>query len=438
MARTTRLASRFSIHPAAIALGAALLLPASVLAPTADAQNIRFASVSRAGGDDFSPSISRAHFKRYAKVLGLEGDLSVIAAGLVDGYHDEFRREAAIVRKKMDDLREEAAATQDFSVFSREMPDIMTAWSAKRDALENELLTNLQALLTDEQRAMWPVVERERRRHQLLPTGRLSGENVDLIELVEQLRDAKNRPTTSGETAGMPEEVDQLLEQYSHEMDSALQSRQRHIEPLQQGFFQALMNDRAEGERMWKEATEKRKTVREVNRRFLAALKATLGEVDGEKLHQEFMEQAYPAAYAPTKAEKFFELALDLPSLSSDQANALEAYRQSLNARLEPLRRDIVRYTDEADEELPPMFRNMQVTGGGGGGAVSLTMTSGFGGGGEESSPLQEALRDRFRASRDALEQGENVLTPEQRESLPEIEAESDMMRTLRIGSSML
>lgn len=430
MARMTRLAD-FATRPVLALLGAALVLPATMIAPTAQAQNVQFVTSRFSGGADFTPAISRPHFERYMSVLGLEGDLKVIASGLLSGYHEQFRAEAGVVREKMNDLREEAAATQDFSVFTREMPEIMEAWTKKSEALEHELLTNVQALLTDEQRALWPTVERERRRHDLLPSGRLSGESVDMIELVARLRaSAKQQDQT------LPDEVNQLLEQYAVEMDSALQTRERLIEPLQQTFFQTLINDRAEGEKIWKDATEKRKVVREVNRRYLAILKSTLDEAHGETLEALYMEQAYPAAHAPTKAEKFLSQALELDSLAPDQASTLTAFQQSLKSRLAPIRRDIVKYTDEQDEKLPPMFQNMQISGDGPRRGVALTFAGGAGG--DEDNPLQEALRERYRASKDVLDQAEKVLTEQQREAMPEIEAESDMMRTLRIGPSML
>lgn len=427
IARLARLLTRSSL----VLLGAALLIPAAVPF-TASAQNVRFATTSIGGGADFTPAISRSHFNRYAKVLGLEGDLKLIASSVLDSYLDEFRAEAGVVRKKMDDLREEAAATQDFSVFGREMPAIMEAWTKKSEALEQKLFNDLQALLTEDQLAKWPVVERERRRHELLPTGRLSGESIDMIELVERLRTERKR---GEEPITLPEEIDQLLEQYAVEMDSALQTRQRLIEPLQQSFFQTMVNNRAEGEKIWKEATEKRRVVRDVNRRYLATLKATLGEERGVRLEELFMEQAYPAAYAPTKAEKFINLALALDSLTSEQAGALTGFQQSLDARLEPIRRSIVKYTDEEDEKLPPWLENVQVSGDGSRG-VALTFAGNMGG--DEDNPLQKALRDRFRSSKEILDQAENVLTESQREAMPEIDAENDMMRTLRIGPSML
>lgn len=428
MARITRLADLLA-RPALALLGAAIILPTAI--PTfAHAQKIQFVTSSSAGGADFTPAISRTHFDRYMSVLGLEGDLKVIASGLLSSYHEQFRAEAEVARGKMDDLREEAAATQDFSVFSREMPQIMEAWKKKSDALEQELLTNLQALLTDEQRAKWPTVERERRRHDLLPSSRLSGESVDLIELVARLRDSERADDALKST-----EIDQLLEQYAMEMDSALQMRERFIEPLQKTFFQTIANDPAAGEKIWKDATEKRKAVRDVNRRYLAVLKAAMTEERAATLEAMYMEQAYPAAHAPTKAEKFLALALELQSLTSDQASSLLAFEQSLDARLAPVRRDIVKYTDEQDERLPEWFQKFQVSGDGSGRSIALTFS---GNSADESDPLQEALRARYRASKDVLDQAERVLTESQREALPEVEVESDMMRTLRIGPSML
>lgn len=413
----------------AAALGAGLGSVASV--PSAHAQAIRVSASTAGGmmGQDYTPSINRSRFERYAKVLGLEGDLKFIASTLVDQYLAEFREAANESRSRSRDLNEEAMATQDFSVFSREMPKIVEAWTKKREELDARLIDDLRSILSDEQQPRWTIVERERRRHMLLPKGRLSGESIDLIELVEG-----TRLEDSFTPEQIAELIDPVLEQYAIELDSALQTRDRLIEPLQRKFFETLANDRTEAEKIWKDATDRRKVVRDINRKYLQILAATLGDDLGVRLHDRFMTTAYPNAFGPTRADKYIESAKNSDLLDEEQIQRLEALSMSMESKLDPMRRQIAKLTDEQDEGLPPWMQMMNIEGGSARGGMVMT----FGGSDQGNDPMRDLLRERFQIVRDVMEQVERTLTDDQRQAIPRPEAEADMFRNIRMGGTLL
>src|SRR3954464_12538360 len=60
-------------------------------------------------------------------------------------------------------------------------------WRTRSEQVKKAFLDDLKSLLSKEQEARWPIVERELRRLKQVGSGKLSGESVDLVRLTEDV-----------------------------------------------------------------------------------------------------------------------------------------------------------------------------------------------------------------------------------------------------------
>lgn len=69
-----------------------------------------------------------------------------------------------------------------------EMLSKLEAWLGRKTQLRDTFTNNLKVVLDDDQVAQWPAFERFLTREKTLPRGRISGENVNLFFVVDELR----------------------------------------------------------------------------------------------------------------------------------------------------------------------------------------------------------------------------------------------------------
>ena len=60
-----------------------------------------------------------------------------------------------------------------------------------------EFIEDLRVLLTKEQEARWPLVERELSRLKKMADGRIAGEKGDVVRMVAELPEASGEPRTA-------------------------------------------------------------------------------------------------------------------------------------------------------------------------------------------------------------------------------------------------
>src|SRR5262249_12730482 len=123
------------------------------------------------------------------------------------------------VRTKMDDVRSEFRDTQDPTVFAK-MQDSMKSFRDARKKMDDGFSNDVKALLTPKQLEVWPTVERSARRESGLRRGLISGERVDLVTLVDDLKPAEDLKTN----------LKPILEQYEQDLDRELVKRNQFQE----------------------------------------------------------------------------------------------------------------------------------------------------------------------------------------------------------------
>lgn len=203
---------------------------------------------------------------------------------------------------------------------------------------EVKCLNDIRAMLTPEQAAMWPRVERAERRATILRNERarmyLSAVNLDMIEMVDRM---KFDPQTMAK-------IEARLERYEREIDVPVLRLIQHFDDQVRTSAAAIASGRADDEASRRRVSLKQlddlyvigTRLGEINRRTLGDLLVELDAASGDRLSAEYRRLAF-AAFAdgefpfnrPTShyVGRCFELALKFDDLSDQQRSSLAEMR---------------------------------------------------------------------------------------------------------------
>lgn len=377
-------------------------------------------------GASYTPEVTASKLKRYVRVLGLGEDMATIVEDMHHTYTTTLRSEAEGYREQARDLRDEATATQDWSIFAEQMAPLMKEWSERKKELDEGFLRELKSVLSPEQLTRWPMLERDRRRSKMLPDARLPGEDVDFVTILDPVREELK-------DSAVRARLDELLEAYMIELDDALTSRQKALETMREEFRQAQMSgDRERAKEIWSDATRKRESVRSINTHLLAVVKGVLDQETAAAVERQYLERAYPVAFEPTRAEKYVEKALELDSLTEDQHAVIGSRQDQLLSDLQPIRERLMEAIDEQAAKLPYWMQAMQVSEDENG-VFAFTIDNMNDE--DEDDPFRDALRERFDLSRRTQKGVSEVLTQAQRDQIPRVEVgNAHSFRAQRLG----
>ena len=285
------------------------------------------------------PQYKPGDVESIVEALGLDEDQALIARSLYDGYREAFAAAAKAKRDRSAEITRQIMTTMEsdenwmsepegMMALQQESMDIERTWRVRRNALGADLLASVKAVLSPEQLAGWRVWERDRRRRETLHAGaQFSGEAVDLVALVGEL--------------GLDEEAQALvapaLDAYAEELDGLLVARDAAIEKIRTFDFFALADDsngEAEVMELFGNMAERRREIRDVNRKHARALTSHLPYEAGQTFMAEFDARSYPNIYTETPAEGYFRRLLELESLTDDQRTFLVALESDYLVRV--------------------------------------------------------------------------------------------------------
>jgi len=368
---------------------------ATGLTPTAQAQ-IRIEARGMGGGPGEAGMVSKRSVEKYADTLNLSKEQAETAATIHEGYAAAYGEVRKMRRAAMEEVRRASEDTGDHSVFMEKMPKIEREFQEKTGKLEKEFFNDLQSVLDSGQQDRWVRVERMRRREVGMRGGAISGEGVDLVEVVGNLK--LEEPATS--VIATP------LEEYEAEVDRHLQSRDRlkdeapAFEPGKGIDIEALQKAMAES----REAGLK---IKDVNERHARKIEGLLPEDKRGAFRDAVKRRSFPRVYKPSRASKDIEAALKMDDLDAGQRAALEGLRESYE-------RDLAGANDAwaAAQEESEKTGSSGAIAGGSGGMMMLNM-------GEEPPALVEARKARRELDDKANERIKSVLTEAQKSRLP-------------------
>lgn len=344
-------------------------------------------------------------------------------AEAANGPMDEEARRN-FFRERMQKMAEQFATEAENSGLDAEvkaaMGEMLTkleAWQGRKQTLRDNFVEGLKVVLDDDQVSQWPAFDRFLTREKTLPRGRISGENVNLFFVVDELR--------------MPPDqfakVEPYFNDYELRLDNALKSRNTYIEESLPRLFKSMQDGDADAAgRIFKRQSELRAAVRDVNEEFRASMVGALGEGEwATQLNQAVLAAGWERIYRPTGTDRVFEEAMKLEGLDAAVLQSItELYGQykaeiaPMNERLKNLARTEEPSRLVADGERFVSMMSMGVSGmmrgfGGGGGGGG-----GFGGENAED-PMRTAFDERSQVGERYQERLKALLTPEQFEKLP-------------------
>ncbi len=376
----------------------ACMSPGGGFVPAVHAQQTVMVTRSVSGSPG-AAQISRRSLDRYAEVLGLTDEQSEFARTIHEAYAAGMDRANQTRRAAFEDARRAAEDTGDHGAIMERMPEIEKSFRTSADALEKTFFDDLRAILSEGQEERWAGVERMRRREVGMRGATLSGEGVDLVDLVASLKLG----------ADAAQSLTPTLAEYEAEMDRHMQARVRMMaddtlamadlrgDPMKtMERFQASM----------KASRELGVKVRDANAQYARRIGAMLPDDARGAFEEELRKRSFPMVYRPSRAARDMEAALALEDLTTDQ-------RERLRGAQERYRREAA----TANDRWASAIRETEATGEDGAIATPIGMMRVSGG--DEPAVLAEARKARREADERATAALRSILTPGQQERLP-------------------
>jgi len=282
-------------------------------------------------------------------------------------------------------------------------------WQGQKVKLHDDFVADIQTVLSDEQTAQWAALERKLYRQKKLDSGELSGENVDLFDVVREMH-------LSPDAAA---KVDPVLAEYDVAINEALKRRTAYLSESAADMMAAFMKRDFDKLRpSMEQMTKLHVAVRDVNEQYLESIAAQLAEPDAAKFRIVARERGFQNVYRETRAQRAVSAAKKLQDLSPETKEAIASLEQSMNADLSAKNAELVVLTKKYQpEQQRQMADRMALRMNGGGGRGNNQN------GNNQDDPLSKAMQSKRDASEKYVEQLKSLLTPEQFASLPQDDA---------------
>ncbi len=323
--------------------GVAALLAALMLgAPAALGQD------GIAWGDLRRARYATDHVNLMTTFLNLSDDQKVLVSAFLRDYaavYAEIRaeadRERELARDRARWARESGTPT-DAGVALRARERV-EALQQRHEHAAGEFIANARAVLTPEQADRWPDLERALRRRDLLPRGEVSGERVDLFQVVARLELSEESRFA----------VEPLLADYAVQLDAALVWREQAASDDDDDAFRDVMRDYQSGvadandlRRMARHLRTLRTRVRDVNIMFADQIRGAMTmEEEARAFEQAWKAAAFPRIYTETYAQRVLQAALAFEDLDPLAARDIEALAEVHANRLLQANQKIERLT---------------------------------------------------------------------------------------------
>jgi Spy/CpxP family protein refolding chaperone len=279
-----------------------------------------------------SPVLTTEQIKSYGEMLGLSAEQREAAKALVEGAQSELRAQQDAMQEEFRRMREGGPAGPGGGGPGGRMEGIrerMDKLRADRSKIDATLMADLKSLLTPEQEAKWPAVERAKRREVVSRRGMISGERVDLVELTRR--------------AAWPEEVKAKVapqvEQYELDLDRLLVQREGANEDGLRGIRDKMREGDMEGaQRLMNEGRQASQRIRDLNLRAARELAGVLPEDQRAAFELEVKKATYPRVYRVRPLERQLEAAAGLQGLNETQVGEIKQLKERFGRDLGTVR----------------------------------------------------------------------------------------------------
>lgn len=336
---------------------------------------------------------------KYGTILGLSEDQAQTVKALHEGYLATYRDASRAMQREIDEARQAFEETEDGSVLAEKIPQARAAFKKRTAAAEKDFFADVRLILTDEQTTRWDRVERARRRETILRGGMLSGESLDLAEIVDDL--ALDSPS---------DDLRQAMERYELDMDRSLLAKQAVLDAQGELNFRPGALDLADLQKRSAEIREAGLKVKAVNQDHARRIEQALPEDARLAFAAAVKRRSFPRVYRPSQVIRALDSALGLPDLDPGQRSTLQSLKDNYEREVAPLN-DAWASAIEKDEQDP---NNLSF--GDGGMQIRVAMGSG---GDDADTPLSKARKARREFDESTRQRLSAALTPAQRDRLP-------------------
>jgi Spy/CpxP family protein refolding chaperone len=344
--------------------------------------------------------ISRRSIERWSRILALTEEQKQALESLHEGYQSSYQEAQKELNTTMQEVSRAFEESQDPGVFGEKIPPARKKFEEKSRAAEQSLMADARALLTAEQEKAWPRIERMRRREQGARLSTITGDAVDLTQIVEDL---KITPDAT---------LSQALEEYEIEADRGIAERIRIAKDAPSMEGGAI--DPGALQKQMDEQREAGLKLKDVNHRYARKIEPLVPEERQEEFRQAVKRQTFPQVYRPTLTSKWLDATQKLEDLDTEQRQAVSdlktQYERELASANEAWAAAIER--SEAKPESGGALA-------GGGGMMVMRF-------GDDDPDLAAARKARRELDSRTQEKLKNLLRAEQREKLPKAQEEGD------------
>ncbi len=290
---------------------AAFALCVGLSAPVAQAQLGLQAGFVEA----FQPDYMNRDITLFVDFLALEEWQVPTVESLMQDYSDDFKLGTDGLRDEMKGMKDQIINAGDKGAMGVIMGPI-NKWILEKARLKQRFIENLRSVLSDEQQARWPKLERAMRREKELPRGLLSGESVDLRQVSRECEIPPDVMLANKE----------VLEEYEIGLDAALVVRANQLLASQDKIKEALVaQDYVRGLKELELIVATRVALRDLQDSSREAIAKGYGDTWGPIFLAKALSTAFPAVYRPSPMIPYFAAALELSGLSPEQIAQLNA-----------------------------------------------------------------------------------------------------------------
>jgi hypothetical protein len=349
------------------------------------------------GRGGFEPSITSRDMDRFGQILAFDAEQKEVVNTLLEAYQQNFTTAAKAIRDKMEAVREEFRETQDPSVWESFGTE-MQKFRSKSQEMETGLFNDIKAVLTPQQAEQWPHIERTHRRERTIGRGLMSGERVDVIRIIDDLKltDEQKAPLAT------------VLDQYETDLDRELVTRNA-VQEEAIGQFQQMFRgggDQDAIQKLWDRGREASMRVRDVNNRYARQVEPMLPEDKRAEFAAQVQRESFPMIYRPSYATRIVDTAAGFEDLDENQKAAIATIKESFGRQLDSINKQMEDAWKKREESITPQ---------------DMMRGFGRGGGGDDQT---ETLRDQRRTlETETIDKVRALLTPEQAAKLPERDA---------------
>ena len=272
-------------------------------------------------------SMQPDYFKRdvtiIAQELKMDDTQRVIVDALFGDYETAFQAGVDRTKARIEGMKDQIQ-TDDVQRVLRMVLATFKEWTPEKERIGDEFLENVKVVLTNEQLEHWPAVTRRLYRDKHIYKGELSGENLNLFDVVRELH-LDDRTSM---------QVQPIMEAYDIALDQALRRRDTDTSVKANALEYISESDPQKGFDAMKRRIELRVDVRNVNDEFVDRVADVMPSDIAAEFRKDAMERAYPRIYRETPVQRLFK---DAKKIEGLDVSVLQSINQIESAYLNAL-----------------------------------------------------------------------------------------------------